>query len=344
MIRYILLGLTLFIVPAFFFLLNCAQPAGPGTAGATGGSTGTDGGFSPGGSLNRGGGGNGGEGFEPNQGTQYSTVGHSPQGSNNDPFHRSASVQENEKRWGTSAPIGKAESDDIDQDVFEDFRLGKKINTMDDIVDFRVYVKLKKTGSGRRDGAVYRNYYGGVVTIGYYDYDLNKPVRVRLRSGTGNDAKYNLWLTGTGSDARAKTFHGFFQERDRAVIFVIDKETPLARNAESDAINTLYGGSIWIMAFKTIFPARKNTSCSKRDGLYIWDYNRDPTKENLIQPDKKCWFIDNGPFECRAWKHEKSDIHTLRALEPDNACWTKLGDFSGLDVVKAFGVNNMGDL
>ena len=345
LIKPVLLILTLSTVTTVLFLLNCAQQGG--VTGPGGNTPGNQEGFSPNG-LNRGGGNGGGEGFSPNQGTQYSSVGHTPRDSDDDdddPFHKSDSVEDNEKKWGISAPIGKAGDDEIDQDVLEDFLLGNKINTMDDIVDFRVYVKLRKTGSHRFGDNITRNFYGGKITIGYFDWDRNKPFKARLESGQGDNAQYNVWLTGTGGRAGTKTFHGFFQDIDGAVILVIDRETRFVRDAEDDTENTLYGGSIWIMAFKEIFPVRetKGNSCAKRDGLHVRRYNQQNRFDSLIQPNKKCWFIDRGPFDCRAWRHGNG-VNTLKTLEPDNACYTKLGDFSGLDILKAFGVRRLSDL
>ena len=360
MIRYITGFVSLSIIGlAFFFFMNCVQQ-GPGTATGPGGAGGGEG-FDPSKQTSH----RRGEGFDPSQGTYYSTAGYSSSGNNNDPFHKSPSVQQNEKQWGASAPIGKAGDDEVDQEVLEDFLLGEKINNMDDLVDLRVYVKLKKTGSGvnskteivwvkdnEKGGHISRNlhrkFYGGQVTIAYYDEALGRPRTHRLRSGTGNDAKYNVWLKLkklNDNDKQIFQFHGFFQDIDGAVILVIDKKTPLARNAEDSTVNTRVGGSIWIMTFKTIFPAKRTdgNSCSNLavDQTYIRHYNQQ--REPLSQGKSKCWFISNGPFDCRAWRLGNG-VNTLRRLEPDNNCYTKLGEFSGLDVLKAFGVNKLGDL
>ena len=339
--------------------MNCVQQ-GPGTATGPGGAGGGEG-FTPGGQSS-----GGSEGFTANRGTYSSTVGGGSCSNNDDPFHKCANTIDKEKRWGTSAPIGKAMDDEVDQDVLEDFLLGEPINSMDDIEDLRVYVKLKKTGSGRKDirgqlkyrtannaptDQVHRKFYGGQVTISYDDYDDQGRFRwnkATLRSGTGGDAKYNIWreLDGLGATtSQIFSFHGFFQDTNRAVILVIDKKTSKAQDAEDNTVNKLVGGSIWIMTFKTIFPAikTKGNSCSDQavDQVYIRDHNK--AKEPLTQGSKKCWFISRGAFDCRAWRWGDG-VDTLRRLEPDNNCYTKLGEFSGLDVLKAFGVNKLGDL
>ena len=333
----IVLGLTVLTVPAFFFLLNCAQQ-GPG-ASTNGGGQGGGEGFSPNG-LSRGEG-DGREGFSPNQGYQYSSQGHSSRTeSESDPFRKSPSVADNEKRWGPSAPIGKVKDDDIDQDVLEDFLLGEEINTMDDIVDLRVYVKLRKA-KPRTD--ISRKTYGGKITVAYYDYSIDRPRRIELNSGTGDNAKYNVWID------KKETFHGFFQDTGGSAILVINKETPLATGPEGSKVNTLFGGSIWIMTFKVTKPLSKTTCAkAKNGGVYVRDHNnnlplQEKTRSHLSQRSKKCWFISKGPFDCRSWR-SGSGVNTLQAVEPHGDCYTKLGDFSGLDVLEAFGVKKLDDL
>ncbi len=317
-------------VPAFLFLLNCTQQGEQGTTGATTGTAGatTSGGFTPSGRA-----GGSSDGFSPNS-YQYSSSGHSSR-DNDDPFHKSASVEENEEKWGTSAPIGEVGDDEVDQDALVDFRLGEDINSMRDIVDLRVYVKLKKEGAHGNN-----NYYGGDVRVAYWDYSFNEPGEVRLQSGRKSSAQYNVWY-----DKSKGQFHGFFQEKDSALILVINGLTDVLRDAEDESENVLHSGSVWIMTFKTVFPASKGgNSCNYHDRKwsYVSDYNK-TRPEALVQKKGKCWFQDRGPFDCRTWR-DGSSVNTWKALEPDGTCYTKLGDFSGLNVLKAFGVKKLSDL
>ena len=333
--KFLLFILCFFSVSFFLFLLNCAQQGGESsgaTTGTAGGTTG--GGFTPtSGRVGSSG------GFSPGS-YQYSRSGHSSRDSD-EPFYKSPSVEENEERWGTSAPIGKVGDDEVDQDVLVDFRLGEDINTMRDIADLRVYVKLKKVRG--------QNYYSGDVTVAYWDWSENIPGQVRLQSGRGDSAKYNVWLRKPkgGAEPVGGQFHGFSQEKDSAVILVIDGLTDVVRDSEDESENVLHSGSVWIMTFKTVFPVSKGGNSCNYEGRkwdYIRDYNKTHPDDPVFQRAKnRCWFISRGPFDCRTWRDGNS-VNPWKALEPDGTCYTKLGDFSGLNVLKAFGVKKLSDL
>ncbi len=236
-----------------------------------------------------------------------------------------SSVSENEAKWGTSAPITITNSL-----IFEDFRLGVPVNSMNDIQNLRVYVKLGKV-SGQK-------YYAGRVTIAYEDYGREKPFRnISFQSGNGANAKYNVWLKKT-------KFHGFFQENNGALILVIDRITSIRPNPDAPAVMS-YGGSIWTMQFRTTF--RGQNSCNNRDQKYVFQYNQNPPGGELIpmlsERNRKCWFLTIGPFDCRTWRHGKG-VNTFKAVEPDDNCYSKLGTFEGLDIPKAFGVSAISNL
>ena len=146
-----MLFLLIFSLTAVCLLMNCVD--------STGGNGGTAGGFS---------------GFDPKD-PKYSDVfgggfdgarGQAQFSSSSAPakttirpgsLDKSDFALQREKQWGTSAAI---DTDSVDTDVFDDFRLlTAAFNSWDDIREFRVYVKLKKTGGG---------YYGGKVVINYW--------------------------------------------------------------------------------------------------------------------------------------------------------------------------------
>ena len=52
-------------------------------------------------------------------------------------------------------------------------------------------------------------------------------------------------------------------------------------------------------------------------------------------PTEHCWYINKGPNDCRAWVSGKG-MNSTSAINPDNG-YVKLGAFTGLDVVEAFG-------
>ena len=273
--------------------------------------------------------------FDPSSPTrgataQYSTGGRSSSNNNNDPLYKSSYVLEKEDRWGTSAPI-TITSDS----TFEDFRLGEPVNSMDDIEDLRVYVKLSKTS---------KNYYAGDVTIAYWDNGRERPERiVPFRSGSGNNAKYNVWFRKNSKDY----FHGFFQETYGAVILVIDDITPVVQNPDAPATNILYSGSIWVMQFRTTF--KKRNSCNNHDQKYVFEHNKylssigEETLSTLAERDRKCWFLTSGPYDCRTWRNGNG-VSTFRAVNPDDNCYRKMGTFQGLNILKAFDVSQISEI
>ena len=275
-----------------------------------------------------------------------------PRGLNQCPLCKSPQVQDLEQRYGTSAPITIT-----NRDAFEDFRLNEPLNSMDDIEDPRVYVKLNKTGS---------NYYGGDVAILYWDYSRDpsgtRLLGAKLHSGSGNDARYNVW---SSKPDQQKYYHGFFQENAGSVILVIDRTTPVVQDLDNPKTNTLYSGSIWTMQFRMTF--NKANSCNSKQ-LYVEHYierqnnicsgkappppppfnmYRDCSPSNSFTPlserNKKCWEFDIGPFDCRTWR-SGNQVDTFRTVEPDGDCYTKLGTFQGLDIVKAFGVQDISEI
>ncbi len=341
--KYSIAGFAfLLTLTAGFFLMNCAEN--------TGGGGGPDGegfaGFDPKNpnySPSQ-------FGFDSTRGGQATFTSGAPAQSDPRSLKKSGFALERERQWGVSAPIAE---DSVDTDVFDDFRLGEAaFNSWDDISEFRVYVKLKKTGSKN-------NYYGGQVLINYWDYSREKkPERkITFVSGGGNDAKYNVWFKKSGK----QYFHGFFQEQDGALILVIDKKTDVARSPdETTPKENLYSGSIWIMMFRTIFDSAN--SCNSNQ-MYARVHNslvdrcaQDPLNQNcrmfgtgrekirsLAELTRKCWFLQGGVYDCRTWR-AGGGVDTFRAVEPDDNCYAKLGEFNGLDIVKAFGVKKVSEL
>ena len=279
-----------FILTAFLLLMNCAQE--------NAGSPNDDGyGFDPSNPSS-------GYGFDPTtRGVSEFSSSPRSRGRNEDcPLCKSSQVLDLEESHGTSAPITITNTN-----AFEDFRLGVPINSMDNIEDPRVYVKLSKTGS---------NYYGGKVAVLYWDYERD-PSGTRLAgasvsSGNGDDARYNVWFRKNGKS----NYHGFFQENAGSIILVIDSKTPVVTDPDNPAPNTLYSGSIWNMQFRMNFRGRN--SCNS-DQIYVEHYIKhkatfaqvkvppplppfDPSTDcqgdNQFTPlsgrNKKCWEFDTG--------------------------------------------------
>lgn len=245
-------------------------------------------------------------------------------GPNRDPLYKSQYVLNNERSYGTSAPVTIT-----DISVFEDFRWGELINRMDDIEDLRVYVKLSKANENR---------YAGEVRIAYYDHARTPNARVVwFSSGTGDNARYNVWFKKNGKDA----FHGFFQENGGSIVLVVDSVTPVVDNPDGSPITHLYSGSIWTMQFRMTWGGK--TSCNNHDNKYVPTRNIPNGFQPLSSRNKQCWFITTGPFDCRTWR-DGNGVDTFRAIHPDDSCYQKMGTFMGLDILKAFGVNNISEI
>ena len=259
--------------------------------------------------------------------TQYSSDNNRQGSSSDNPFQKSSYVLEKEEKWGTSAPITIT-----NESTFEDFRLGEVVNSMDDIEDLRVYVKLSKTGS---------KYYGGDITIAYWDKGRERPERkIRFKSGSGNNAKYNVWFRKNNRDY----FHGFFQENYGSIVFVIDSLTPIVQSPDAPASNIYYSGSIWVMQFRTTFRGRN--SCNNSDQKYVFEHNKylssigEETISTLAEKNRKCWFLTSGPYDCRTWR-KGNGVDTFKAVNPNDRCYSRMGTFKGLNILKAFNVSQI---
>lgn len=272
--------------------------------------------------------------FDPANPVRGSTSYYSSNGrtnnNNDDPLYKSSYVLEKEERWGTSAPITITS-----EATFESFRLGEPLNSMDDIEDLRVYVKLSKTGN---------NYYGGDVIIAYWDNGRSRPERkITFRSGNGNNAKYNVWFRKNRKDY----FHGFFQENYGSAILVIDSITPVVQSPDNPSTNILYSGSVWVMQFRTTFKGKN--SCNNHDQKYIFEHNKylssigEEVIPTLAERNRKCWFLTSGPYDCRTWRSGKG-VNTFKAVNPNDNCYSKLGTFHGLNIFKAFNVSQVSEI
>jgi len=251
---------------------------------------------------------------------------------NDDPLYKSNRIRSREGRFGVSAPVMN-----INHDTLRDFRLGKSFHSRD-IKNARIYVDIEKTEGGK-------HYYQGEVTFSYNDSGAGKVPYTEFSSGQGDSAKYNVWFSKNGQNI----FHGFFQENEGSLVLVVDRQTRVLQNPDnSNNLNpeNLRGGSIWIMMFRTTF--RGATSCSNRNQYYVSDYNKRlgygvERLPSVNQLPVKCWFKTIGPYDCRTWRVGRG-VDTFRAIEPDGNCYTKLGDFEGLDITEAFNVEDFSNL
>ena len=226
-------------------------------------------------------------------------------------------VEENEDKWGESAMI---EPSSINASTLEYFRLGQPTDK-DDIDATAVYVDLRKTSNAGT--------YEGQVTLSYRIKETGEIIHPHFVSGEDKDARYNMWV----KKGNTIFFHGFFQEKGRnpppaSVVLVLDHKSP---NTNPDKpTNDVWGGSIWFMNFH-LNPKLK-TGCRNKDQPFIYSH----PNPSMFAIDKKCWFIETGPLNCRTWK-SGDKVDPFRRAEPD-VCYSKFGTFEGLEVDEAFDV------
>lgn len=187
-------------------------------------------------------------------------------------------------------------------------RLTQYVSThpLNNPVDFAVNIQMGDQGNGT---------YGGQIQLGYYD--TNAYYIATLDTGTDTyqagysggppigtpDTIYNRWFTFGGK----QVFHAFVSDDVGAVVLVIDGGTNLGDGGGYSTVS----GSLWFKNFQI-------TQATER-------------------PDERCWFIFGGPYQCRTFLYN-GQVNTTSTLYPSaNDGYIKLGTFSGIDKVKAFG-------
>ena len=224
---------------------------------------------------------------------------------------------------------GEIDNDDFKDGALTDFRLGHRLNYP--VRDGKVYVELERESN--------ENYYKGTVLVAYEKKlgDGEKSIAThKFHSGYGRDARYNVWARFNGQNEEP-SFHGFFENGSQAIIFIVGPPNNPLQYTDGREYGSFEGsGSIWHYSFKS-FDDRGNHNNCYEGGRYVNIRNwPDP-------PNKKCWFISVGPFNCQAW-NEGNNVNTFLALEPDSrSCYKKLADFEKLNVTKAFNLEDEED-
>ncbi len=187
--------------------------------------------------------------------------------------------------------------------------------------DIRISVKLGDHGN---------NQFGGQVSVSYYDnsqyytgrfFALNQTMASGTSHGhTGkNYAVYNKWFSWNGK----QVFHGFFQDRYGGLMLIVDQALDQGDGAGASELS----GEIWIRNF---------------------------ANSQAGQGNIPCWFIENGPYDCRTFLVNAETVNTTSALYPSQSLyydnknmyienaphrnWRRLGKFSGLNKARAFGL------
>lgn len=153
-----------------------------------------------------------------------------------------------------------------------------------------------------------RGTYAGEVKIRYTHN--GQEYEATLKSGTQtyegvDDYTYNKFFQFEGKEV----FSGFFEDNYGAIVLVVDKNNDLGDGGGATEV----GGSIWFKNF-TVSRASYYEGAS-------W---------SVVLP---CWFRSIGPYNCQS-----STVINKSGLYPDGG-YEKLGSFNGLNVIKAFNLD-----
>lgn len=172
---------------------------------------------------------------------------------------------------------------------------------LNDPKDFHLVVDLAQVpgGGGRYAGTINIKYtdtgksYNGVFTS---KTGKNQSYPKRSLDDGKFESEYNYWFKLNNK----LVFAGFFQDDAGAIILIIDN----ALNTGDASGATYVSGSVWYKNFA--------------QSMYTQGAER------------QCWFIYNGPYDCRS-----TTIISKSSLTPSDG-YRKLGTFSGLSRANAF--------
>ncbi|MNJ94774.1 hypothetical protein D3C87_124760 [compost metagenome] len=181
---------------------------------------------------------------------------------------------------------------------FEEFNSYVATHPLNNPSNFKLSVELSNVGDNR---------YGGTVKISYNDagqaysgvFESGKSTNQKMSGLKDNglyEAEYNYWYNSGGKSV----FSGFFQDRYGAIIVVVDNVVNQGDGQGGGYVT----GSVYYKNFAQSYATQS--------------------------PYRKCWFIREGPYNCRA-----GSVMNKSSLIPADG-YRKLGTFSGLVVSEAF--------
>jgi hypothetical protein len=170
-------------------------------------------------------------------------------------------------------------------------------------------------------------HYGGTVTISYVDGGTTHTATMSTThpwSGISDNTP-NVWFnyTDPSTGVSKQVWHGFFQDMYGAIVIVVDSNTSLG-----DGNPGLLAGRVYYQNFGQSLPQPPQG------------------------PNKMCWDIEIGPFDCRTFLigstgiglNDHGVVATGTALYPNNhtddrPAYTMLGTFTNLSTLTAFPTN-----
>ncbi|WP_413557421.1 hypothetical protein [Bdellovibrio sp. HCB209] len=169
---------------------------------------------------------------------------------------------------------------------------------MNNPTDFKLKVQLSDVGSGKYAGTVTLSYTdSGVRYTGTFSAGTGKNASYSgLKDNNTLEAEYNRFFTSGGKTV----FSGFFQDQWGGVVLVVDNVI-----SQGDAQGgTIVTGSLYYKNFAQSYATQS--------------------------PYRKCWFIYDGPYNCRS-----GSVINKSAVIPNDG-YKKLGTFSGISKTAAF--------
>lgn len=176
------------------------------------------------------------------------------------------------------------------------------ISPLNNPTNFKINVNLAQVEAGR---------YGGEVRISYIDNGMTH--QGVFKAGTGKNQKldglrdsglyeseYNYWFQYNNRTV----FSGYFQDNFGALVLVISRDESVGESADAEGYSGAYTGHVYYKNFTKQFSTQS--------------------------PYRSCWFIYNGPYDCRS-----NIVSTKCGLYPE-AGYKFLGTFKNLDISKAF--------
>lgn len=198
---------------------------------------------------------------------------------------------------GSSAPAGANTATFVPVSIAE-FNSYVAMHPLNNPTDFKLTVDLQSAGNGR---------YAGVVKISYADTGYRYEGKFEAGSGTNQDlyklkdaglmeAEFNRWFIINNK----YYFSAFFQDAYGAVVLVIDD---YVNQGDAQGGGTM-SGSVYYKNFAQSYAQQS--------------------------PYRKCWYIYDGPYDCRA-----SAVISKNTPYPGDG-YRKLGTFSGLSKAAVF--------
>lgn len=179
----------------------------------------------------------------------------------------------------------------------QEFNSYVALHPLNNPMNFKLTVDLQDAGNGR---------YAGAVKISYTDTGYNYEARFEAGSGINQDiyklqdpglmeAEFNRWFVINGKHY----FSAFFQDAYGAIVLVFDN---YVNQGDAQGAGVL-SGSVYYKNFAQSYAQQS--------------------------PYRKCWYIYNGPYNCRA-----SAVIDKSSPYPGDG-YRKLGTFTGLSLAAA---------